>query len=210
MFDDFYLDINLNYFYKYIILNQKQYKKDHILCYVTDDNEYGRFIRFDLKDCYGEVILWNTGIIEEQIFNNDNHDLLFYLHYKLVNMKQCTTLFHEFYHALQSQVIIPPIKILLCCSGGLTTSLFAQKLQELAKLEKANIEINAVGYHQLNYQYQDYQAIYLAPQIAYLEPQILFSTHQKIPIYLIAPLIYATQNYRALLNTIQENIEKDA
>lgn len=208
MLEEFYQNIYLDVFYRYIILNQKRYVEDHIICTVQEEDDIHKVLIFELPDIYGRVTIWSNAIIEEEIFKKEDNDLLFYLHYKMVTILQCRTLFHEFYDSLTSQSIIPPHKVLLCCSGGLTTSFFAQKMQELIALEKLNVEVDALGFHQLQKYYRNYDAIYLAPQIAYLEPQAMHITNREIPIYCITPSVYATQNYKGLLDILVTNNKK--
>ncbi|MFQ7173560.1 MAG: hypothetical protein ACLRQF_16675 [Thomasclavelia ramosa] len=43
----------------------------------------------------------------------------------------------------------PKIKILLCCSGGLTTTYFAYKIDEAIQLFALDYEIAATGYNEL-------------------------------------------------------------
>lgn len=208
MLEEFYQNVYLDVFYRYIILNQKQYQQDNIKCIIQEDDKLHKVIYFDLPEIYGRVTIWSNAIIEEEIFKKDDEELLFYLHYKMVTILQCHTLFHEFYTALKSQSIIPPHKILLCCSGGLTTSFFAQKMQELITLEKLNYQIDAIGFHQLQKYYRKYDSIYLAPQIAYLEPTAMHITKKEVPIHCISPTVYATQNYKALLDSLIEDCKQ--
>ena len=210
MLEEFYQNIYLDVFYRYIILNKKQYQQDNIKCVIQEDDELHKVIYFYLPEIYGRVTIWNSAIIEEEIFRKEDDELLFYLHYKLANIAQCRTLFHEFYKALKSQSIIPPHKVLLCCSGGLTTSLFAQKMQELITLEKLNFQVDAIGFHQLQKQYRNYESIYLAPLIAYLEPNAMHLTNKEVPIHCILPSVYATQNYKALLDTLIKDCNQNA
>lgn len=202
MLEEFYQNIYLDVFFRYIVLNKKQYQFDNITCTVLEDDSLHKVIYFGLPDVYGRVTIWSNAIIEEEIFKKDDEELLFYLHYKMVNIAQCRNLFHEFYTALKSQSILPPRKILLCCSGGLTTSFFAQKMQELITLEKLNFQVDAVGFHQLQKYYRNYDSIYLAPQIAYLEPNAMNITNKEVPIHCIAPVMYATQDYKGLLKCL--------
>lgn len=206
--EEFYQNIYLDVFFLYIILNKKQYELDNIKCTILENDDLHRVIYFDLPEIYGRVTIWNTAIIEEEIFRKDNDELLFYLHYKMATIAQCHTLFNEFYQSLKSQSVIPPRKILLCCSGGLTTSLFAQKLQELINLEKLNIQVDAIGFHQLQKYYRNYDSIYLAPQIAYLEPTAMKITNREVPVYSIAPATFATQDYKGLLQCFLSEINE--
>lgn len=203
--EDFYININVDIFYHWIILNQNKYMKHHINTSVIVDDGLRRKIKLEAKDVTGYVTIWNNYICEEEIFKKTDKSLLFYLHYKMINIGQCSHLFQEFYQALKSQDIIPPKRILLCCSGGLTTSLFASKTQELIALEKSNYEIQAIGYHQLQGEYKKYDALYLAPQISYLEPDAITIVHHEIPIYCVPPGIFARQDIKGFLDIIKIN-----
>ena len=45
----------------------------------------------------------------------------FYLHFQMKNMKHALELFNEMLEIIQTLVNRPQVKILLSCSGGLTT-----------------------------------------------------------------------------------------
>ena len=63
-------------------------------------------------------------------------------------------------------------KILLSCSGGLTTSYFAYSMQEIFKRQGLDIVVDAVGYMEIDKVIDDYDMVLLAPQVAYLLPQL--------------------------------------
>ncbi|MFV0396192.1 MAG: PTS sugar transporter subunit IIB [Coprobacillaceae bacterium] len=158
-----------------------------------------------LKKVTGNVILWTNGIVEEIITRKSDDKLLFYLHYQIASISQCQSLFEEFYLALLQQSASSPIKILLCCSGGLTTSFFAEKICKLITLENLNIQVDSIAFHQLTKYYNDYDCVYLAPQIAYLMPEALRITNKEVPVYSIEPSIYATYNCQELLHSFLDN-----
>ena len=120
-----------------------------------------------------------------------------------------TNSFYDFYDSLTKHTKCPPLKIILCCSGGLSSSFFANKLAELISLKHLNYEIIPLGFYQLNSSYLDCDAIYLAPQISYLEPQAMNIVKNTVPVHCVTPSVYATYNYRGLLDMItNENISK--
>lgn len=202
---EFYQTIYLDIFFRYIQLKEQQYLRDNIKCTVLEDDTYRRCLVFDTKNAIGNVILWSNGIIEEIITCKKNNKLLFYLHYQVTTIAQCQNLFEEFYSALKQQSGIAPMKILLCCSGGFTTSFFAEKIRKLITLENLNMEIDSIAFHQLSKHYESYDSVYLAPQIAYLMPEALKITKRNVPIYKIKPSIYATYNCQELLHSFLDN-----
>lgn len=207
MVDDFYLDVNLELFIQWVYGNKNKYDFK-IVCSLESNETYNKTITFKYYNIVGSITVWNNGIIEEQIYDEDEN-LLFYLHYKLISLAQGQKLFYDFYESLTKHTNTPPLKILLCCSGGLSSSFFANKLAELISLKHLNYEIIPIGFYQLNKSYQDCDAIYLAPQISYLEPQAMNIVKNEIPIRCITPSVYATYNYRELLDMITgENISK--
>lgn len=207
MVDEFYLDVNLELFIQWLYQNKNKYDHD-IICTLINNGTYGKTVTFNYHNINGSIVVWANGIIEEQIFDEDEN-LLFYLHYKLVSLAQGQKLFYDFYESLTRHKKILPLKIILCCSGGLSSSFFANKLAELISLKHLNYEVIPIGFYQLDKCYQECDAIYLAPQISYLEPQAMNIVKNAIPVHCITPSIYATYNYRGLLDMItNENISK--
>lgn len=200
MVDEFYLDINLELFVQWLYGNKNKYDK-HVICTLKDNGSYGKTVTFSYYNISGAIIVWSNGIVEEQLFD-DEENILFYLHYKLVSLAQGQKLFYDFYEALIKHTKCPPLKIILCCSGGLSSAFFATKLTELISLKHLNYEIVPLGFYQLNQNYHDCDAIYLAPQISYLEPEAMNIVKNAIPVHSITANIYATYNYRGLLDMI--------
>jgi cellobiose-specific phosphotransferase system component IIB len=201
--EEFYQAIYLDIFYRYIRLKEKQCQQSNMQCIVKEEELY-RCLVFDCEHVIGNVILWNNGIIEEIITRKEDEVLLFYLHYQITTIAQCQNLFDEFYLALLQQSQTSPIKILLCCSGGLTTSFFADKIKQVVALENLNIQVDAIAFHQLEKCYDRYDSIYLAPQIAYLLPEALKITKDSVPIYDIIPSVYATYNCQKFLYSFMD------
>lgn len=59
------------------------------------------------------------------------------------------------------------MKILLCCSGGFSTSLVVSKMKEAAKQQEIEVEIWAVGEKDIDDNILKADIVMLAPQIAY-------------------------------------------
>lgn len=207
MLDKFYNDINLELFIQWIYGNKNEYDKN-ITCTLKND-KYQKTISFSQSDIKGDIVVWSNGIIEEQIFDEKNN-ILFYLHYKLLSLAQGQKMFYEFYESLTKYNKVPPHKIILCCSGGLSAAFFANKLSKLISLKHLNYNFIPIGFHHLEKNYHNCDAIYLAPQISYLLPKAMNIVNSKVPIYCINAVTYATHNYRDLLDIIINNQQKEA
>lgn len=207
MFDEFYLEVYREIFFRWIIVNAKQYQKDQITCYVTVQNDKTKTICFETHKVKGTMTIWFNNIVEEEIIRPSDQKLLFYLHFTIMNLSQCCHLFNEFYQTIVKHTQQKELKIALCCTGGLSTSVFIEEMQQVCELENIHFQLVSLSLNQLYQNYQEYDALYLAPQIAHMEPEILALTKHQIPLYCIDATLFATKNYRGIIQVIQKNIE---
>lgn len=207
MFNEFYLSVYNQLFFRWILSHQKQYQKDYIHCFIETDNEKHQIICFESVKVKGKITIWYNHIIEEEISRLSDDKLIFYLHFTMTDLAQCTHLFKEFYQTMVQYTQQKEWKIALCCTGGLSTSVFIEEMQQVCELENIHFQLVSLSLDQLYKHYQDYDALYLAPQIAHLEPDILAFTKHQIPVYRIDATLFATKNYRAIIQTIQKNIQ---
>lgn len=207
MMDTFYHSLYSDIFIHWILSNDINFDKDDITTSITRDDELGKTITFKGKKYSGTVSIWNNTIVEQVIYNNEDEKLLFYLHFTLIDMNQFKNLFYEFYNELLKMNNKNDINIAFCCTGGLSTSLFVYELLEVCKLQKIDYNLSSLSIDLLYDKINEYNAIYLAPQIAYLLPELMIYTKNKIPIYCIDATMFATKNYQEVLKTIQENLK---
>ena len=154
---------------------------------------------------------YGDGIFEQKIINCLNNDVVFYLHFKLKYLNHAIKLFEDMIDCIFEVANRPFVSILLCCSGGLTTTLFASKMMELAKLNKLYYQITAIGYSRLPDIAKDYDIIMLAPQISYLLPQVEVLLPEK-DIVVIPTKIFAMNDFSGalmIINELLENKEKN-
>lgn len=201
--DEFYQKIFCDFFYHWIINRKKDFLKHHIQVNISSPASNLRVIEFIIPHGYGKIIIWNDGIIEEEIFN-EKEEHLFYLHFYMTSLKQATYLFNEFVKVLLHYNSEKKFKIALCCTGGLSTSLFSIRLAKLVEAEKLNYDFEALSVIHLKKVYQNFDAILLAPQISYLEPKIIELTKKNIPIFCIEAIDYATNNYHRVLMQLNQ------
>ncbi len=90
-----------------------------------------------------------------------------FLHFELDDEQRAEELFGQMASALAEQDLFDTRRILLCCTAGLTTTMFAGKLTEAAKTLSLNYSFDAIPLDQAKAEGGDYDAVLLAPQVAY-------------------------------------------
>ncbi len=159
-------------------------------------------IVLETKYCRGEVTFFPMDIIQLSVLNLETNHHDFYLHFQMHTLGHAMKLFEEMMETVQELTVESPTRILLCCTSGLTTGFFAEKLNESAKLLSLNYEFSAVSYGKLYHAACEYDIILLAPQIFYI-----YETAQKIlpdkRIYKIPPKVFATYDVRAVFSDLE-------
>lgn len=201
--NEFYKTLNHLLFYHWIVGNHESYKKHHVDILVKEDYD-SYVVFFEVQDKFARVIIWFDDVVELQIFEKDGGKSIFYLHFEIFNIGQCVHLFREFYYSLVKKGPGRRYKVLVCCTGGLTSCLYSAKLQELVDLKRYNIHLDATAYCYLEEQYNDYDLILLAPQVAHYAPKIMRMITRHIPVKNINPTEYATLNLNYTFDLICE------
>ena len=189
--DEFYQEINAIFYLKWIMIQGEKY---NLQIKYADEKQNVVIIKNEAVE--GKIIYYSDGIFEQELIDCQNHKKIFYLHFRLTHLNHAVELFKD----------RPQLRILLCCSGGLTTSLFASKMLELAEFENLPYEISAVGYARLFEIADDYDVIMLAPQVSYLLPQVKCRLENK-EILTIPVRIFATNNFSGALKLISDIFE---
>lgn len=189
--NEFYHTLTRTFFYHWILLNKERYQKHHVQLLAKEDY-HSHVLFFESEDKFGMITIWDNDVVEEQLYRKNDGSSVFYLHFEIANIGQCRYLFLEFYHCLVKKTSGRRFQVLICCTGGLTSCLYAAKLQELADLKRYNIHIDATAFVYLPKRYEDYDLIFLAPQVAHKMAQVRIEVPIEIPIRNINPTDYAT------------------
>ena len=139
------------------------------------------------------------GIVEEAIFQGN--DLLFYLHYQFYNFYFAKDLFQRMLNKLL-ETPQEMKKILLCCSGGMTTGYFAQRLNQCCRLNHLPYIFNASPEYHLLEVYKNYDLILLAPQLRYMIGEIMLKV-KPVDVFNIDAKTFATYNCQELLKVVE-------
>ena len=155
------------------------------------------------KKRVARFVIWSIGIVEEAIVEGEQ--LLFYLHYQFYSFHYATNLFHRMIDKLTEEEK-STYHILLCCTGGMTTGYFAQKLNKYCQLNHLPYRIDAQAVHQLEKVYQNYDFIFIAPQLRYKQRE-LSQTLKPVPVYNIEASVFATYDCQAMIEVIEKAIK---
>lgn len=195
--DEFLRDIHTTIFYHWIV---SKILRSGISFHHSDD-------QITIETLYGKavVVFYKFNIIELRVTDLQETETLFFLHFQMSNIAHATSLFNEMMDCLNQLKSKAKIKVLLCCSGGLTTNYFACQLNEANEFLKKNYEIAAIGYTHLFEVEQDYQIIMLAPQISYLKQKIQ-AIYQDKKIINIPPQIFARYDVSAMFALLEKTL----
>ena len=203
IFQEFYRSLYPILFYQWISLNHSTYKSHQVSFETTFSDSNTRILTFQMKEVIGKVMIWENGIVEEEIQRNSGEQV-FYLHYSIVELSYACELFQEFYNILIHHNYQKIKQIAICCTGGLSGAVFAEEIQEACKMGNLPISILSLSLEELKK--CEFDVLYLAPQIAHLHAKLLNQFHK--PIYCIDPTDCATKNFHAILQTIKNNLDK--
>lgn len=161
----------------------------------------------ELQTSYATAFInfYDLGIVEISIVLLKDQKDHFNLHFQLNDENHAKKLFREMVQALFSLEESRRIRILISCSGGLTSSYFAEKLNAGARKAGLNMTFSAVGYTELFEKAPQYDVILLAPQIGYLQKKLQGALPDK-PVEMIPTAIFASFDVSAALTYIQNQI----
>ena len=141
--EDFLKDVYTSIYKKWILF--QQIDNCQIMLSSKDQNK----IILETKYGVANVIFYKFNIIELNVISKIDQESGFFLHFQMNNINHAINLFYEMVECLKTLIKKPKIKILLCCSGGLTTTYFAYKIDEAIQLFALDYEIAATGYNEL-------------------------------------------------------------
>ena len=199
--DDFLSDIYTEVFKEWILtMKSHQYR-----IFLKENND--NIVIITTPYSYTEIIFNEHNIIEFSVTNKINEKVEFYLHFQMKTLKHAMELFEEMLETVHQFVYKPKMKILLSCSGGLTTGYFAERLNEVNEMLSLDYEFEAVPYGNLYDVGINYDMILLAPQIGYMQPKIQEILADK-NVVRIPSGIFAKYDVISLLQLIQKEKTK--
>lgn len=129
-------------------------------------------ITLTTSDAVGEVNFYAFDdapeIVELRIANPEcDCEPKFFLHFELEDEGRAEELFDEMASELEHHDRYDTTHVLLCCTAGMTTSMFASKLTDAANTLSLDYSFEAIPLEQAKAQGGSYDAVLLAPQVGY-------------------------------------------
>lgn len=162
-----------------------KYTKEEYIQYIKDNSQDNAYkltnldgnddnLRLETSYALGEINFVEYGeiiIVEMKITNLKDDDIKFYLHFELLEESRAKELFNEMKTTLIDLKDQQITKVLLCCSSALTSSYFANLLNESAEFLKKDFTFDYTSLDQLYEVGVNYDIILFAPQIKYALPE---------------------------------------
>lgn len=111
-------------------------------------------------------------VVELIVTESGSENPIFFLHFELEDLNRAKELFKEMKGVLLKATKSSTKHILLCCTVGMTTSMFAAKLTEVAKTLSLDYTFEAMALDDAKRQRGGYDAIMLAPQVGFRRREV--------------------------------------
>ena len=147
-------------------------------------------------------------IVEFTITSNKDQSVKFYLHFELNDEKHARGLYQELADSLIALKDNNTLSVLLSCSSGLTTSMFAEQLNSTANLLGLDYHFDAIAYSNIYDNVEDYDMVLIAPQIGYLLKRLKDSLNDHI-VEQIPTSAFASYDSMSVIKFIQELLEQE-
>ncbi len=183
---------------KWILLHES---KD----YQISQNDSGN-IELLTKTHIGRVNFYPEEIMELRIDRLENDATVFFLHFQMNTVEHAHVMFEELEKALVSLSEDNHVEILLSCTGGLTTSYFAAALNEAAEQMKLNYSFSAMACDELKEKGVGYDAVLLAPQIAFMREEIQEAL-KGTSVINIPPTVFGGYDANKLIEIVEEELK---
>ncbi len=155
----------------------------------------------------GQVIFHDENIIELMITNQETDENEFYLHFQLNEEEHAKDLTNQMLTTLIKLKSRKKIRIVLTCSSALTTSFFAQKLNETANMLKIDMFFTAVSFDQIYQEGPNYDVVLLAPQVAFHFKKVHEILNRQTVIA-IPGAMFATYQAADVIQLVQKELAK--
>lgn len=197
--DNYLKEIYTSLFKKWILFHQYKY------CSIKEDEENN--IVIEGTEVIGHINFYDQDIVEYILVNKKTKENEFYLHFQFHSFQHAIELFNEMMHLVRQINKTSCLKVLLVCSGGLTTGYFAAKLTEAVDFLHLNMQVDARGYHEVYQIAQDYDMVLLAPQVSYLYSEVRKILKNQV-VLKIPPTIFGKYDVRECIRLIEKNQEE--
>ncbi len=144
-------------------------------------------------------------IVELHIEEKATGEAKFFLHFHPVDRDHSIQLFGEMTQALLAVRSRQRTEVLLCCTAGMTTSFFAERLNQVAQTMGLDWSFSAVSVTEAYEHGRDKAAILIAPQIAY-EAERVQQVMGNVPVLKIPTATFAAYDAAGCLEWVRDEL----
>ena len=202
--DIFFQDLYLEFLYLWILGYKNFYEEKGISMQVDQHEPYK--LNFDYHGFHGVIQIYKKEKIIEETILDENEELLFYLHYNVLNLNSAKRFITDFFRELHGDLQHKHIGI--SGSSGITSSAFSQGMQQLNDMLHLPYKFDVVIEKDIEDKQEYFDLILLPPQSSHLEPYFQRVVDEKCIIENIDATVFATNDYQELMNTIKKLFEK--
>lgn len=174
---------------------------------IEDNNHYKIETDYGISEINFYQIENDEEVVELRNTDKKTDTTKFFLHFQPVSEEHCRELFNEMISSLLSLKDQQTTRVLLFCTAGLTTSFFAEKLNDISKLLEMNYEFHAVSVNDVYACAKDYDVILIAPQVAYAETNLKKRIPDKL-ILRIPTAVFATYNANGCIEFVRDSLKE--
>lgn len=159
-----------------------------------------------------EVNFYDMGdgseIVEMRIFRTGDGEQVFFLHFMMDDEARARELFEEMAEAFVELGTHKVRRVLLCCTCGITTSMFASRMNEVAKALALDYLFEAKPLDHALANGGDYVAVLMAPQVSYLRQKVIDAFPDTFVIELPGK-VYGSYDAAAAVRLVSGAIDQD-
>ena len=174
---------------------------------IEDHNHYKIETEYGISEINFYQIENDEEVVELRNTCKKTDTTKFFLHFQPVDEEHCKELFNEMISSLLSLKDVQTTRVLLFCTAGLTTSFFAEKLNDISKILEMDYVFHAVSVNDVYACAKDYDVILIAPQVAYEEKNL----RERIPDKLILRIptaVFATYNANGCIEFVRDSLKE--
>jgi cellobiose-specific phosphotransferase system component IIB len=156
-------------------------------------------ITFTQGDYKAGIFFYKDDLIEEVIIKKET---VFYLYYQFSTYAHGKMMFEAMLTCLKEFEKHEERRVLLCCSGGLTSAYFKEQMDHFLKLNHKHCHIEASACEDVPLLKEHYDLILVAPQMRYFVKKL----RKELPdsyVEAIDPQVFATYDCARLYDRIQ-------
>ena len=146
-------------------------------------------------------------VVEFNIEEKKSGEVRFFLHFHAVERDHAVQLYSEMTQTLVQLRNQESTEVLLCCTAGMTTSFFAQRLNQVAEAMGIDYTFSAVSVNEVYENGQNKAAVLIAPQISYEADRVRMAMG-NVPVLAIPTAIFAAYDAGGCVEWLREELRQ--